>query len=121
MIEVPSAPGSAGPTVGLLEAARRIYKTTLTAPRAGAPPADKVHRIASLLTAFATVYLVDHEGRPLRALDSAELSGAVVGPDGALVYCDGRTALCDVAVLETSLDELRVRFARLGILGCATD
>jgi hypothetical protein len=29
--------------------------------------------------------------------------------------------LCDVAVLETSLDELRERFARLGILGCATD
>jgi len=105
----------------LLEAARRISETTLTAPRAGALPADKLHRIASLLTAFATVYLVDHEGRPLRALDSAELSGAVVGPGGALLYCDGRPALRDVAVLETSLDELRYRFARLGILGSAAD
>jgi hypothetical protein len=105
----------------LLEAARRICETTLTTPRAGAAPADKVHRIASLLTAFATVYLVDHAGRPLRALDTAELSGAAVGPGGELVYCDGRPALRGVAVLESSLDELRERFARLGILGCPAD
>ena len=111
------AAGAEGPTIGLLEAAQRIYERALPAPRACSAP-DRLYRIASLLTAFATtVYLVDPDGRPIRALRLSELSGATVGPGGALVYSDGRAPLCDVAVPEASLEELRERFARLGILG----
>jgi hypothetical protein len=111
------AAGAGGPTVGLLEAARRICEGAPTARRAGSAP-DRLYRIASLLTAFATTaYLVDPDARPIRALRLSELSGATVGPGGALVYSDGRASLCDVAVPEASLEELRERFARLGILG----
>jgi hypothetical protein len=105
----------------LLEAAQRIYASALPASRACRAP-DRLYRIASLLTAFATtVYLVDPDGRPIRALRLSELSGATVGPGGALVYSDGRASLCSVAVPEASLEELRERFARLGILRTASD
>ena len=104
------------PTIGLLEAARRICAGALPATRAGRAP-DRLQRIASLLIAFTTVYLIDRNGRPIRALRLAELYGATVGTGGALVYSDGREPLGNVAVLEASLDELRERFARLGILG----
>jgi len=111
------AAGAEGPTLGLLEAAQRIYECALPASRARSAP-DRLYRIASLLTAFATtVYLVDPDGRPIRALRLSELSGATVGPGGALVYSDGRASLCSVALPEASLEELRERFARLGILG----
>jgi hypothetical protein len=111
------AAGAEGPTIGLLEAAQRIYESALPVSRAGSAP-DRLYRIASLLTAFATsVYLVDPDGRPIRALRLSELSGATVGPGGALVYPDGRAPLCGVAVPEASLEELRERFVRLGILG----
>jgi hypothetical protein len=113
------AAGAAGPTVGLLEAARRICEGAATAQRAGRVDAENVRRVASLLTAFATVYLVDRDGRPIRALEPAELFGAAVDLGGALVYLDGRASRCDVAVLESSLGELRERLARLGILGSA--
>jgi hypothetical protein len=113
------AAGAAGPTVGLLEAARRICESAATAQRAGSVDAENVRRVASLLTAFATVYLVDRDGRPIRALEPAELFGAAVDLGGALVYLDGRASRCDVAVLESSLGELRERLAHLGILGGA--
>jgi hypothetical protein len=111
--------GAAGPTVDLLEAARRICECTPAAPRAAT--AQKLHRIASLLTAFATVYRVDRNGVPIRALNLAELAGAAVGPSGALVYSDGRAPLDEVGVLDASLAELRARLARLGILGLPGD
>ena len=49
------------------------------------------------------------------------IENQVPGPDGTLVFSDGRPALANIAVLEASLDELRERFARLGILGKPAD
>jgi hypothetical protein len=113
---MPWRPSAASRTVGLLDGARLIYERGFAGAGQANVSAEKLLRIASLLTAFATVYIRDDEGSTLRPLGTAELAGAAVGTDGALVFSDGRPPLPNPVILEESIGELAERLARLGIL-----
>jgi hypothetical protein len=108
---------SAAPrTVGLLDGARMICERHIAGGGQTSVSAEKLLRIASLLTAFATVYIHEGERDLLRPLETAELSGAAVATDGALVFSDGRPPLQNPVILEESIGELAERLARLGVL-----
>jgi hypothetical protein len=101
--------------IGLIEAARLVSERAMDDGGSSVSP-ENLCRIASLLTAFATVYICDDRGNLLRPLGGAELSGASVAADGALVFSDGRVPLANPVILEESIGELGARLARLGVL-----